>query len=543
MLNNLSKYIYFCLVTIFTLFIGFTIFWEKVILNNNLIYLFTIILIPFFDYLLKFLNFNYKDFLKLFSLKYIYRYFILFLVFISLKFYSFSYLNIFLILYLLFWLLFNFKSHLSYLTSLILFIYTLIYYFIWNVSVSSFLFVYSFYFIFIWIGFEISNFLAIKNVLVFNGSIDIDNIKKKVLNIKSNLFKTTYDYIYLWIVIIFLFLLSFEIFKFLFWDYSLYKVFLIFVLFSFIFITKKVIEKNTFISSAFILIKKNKEKIFNFWLIFYFFIFVISFLFDTWKTFEYTTFVFLSIYILLTFCWYSFNFIVKKINPFSLDFFNVFVFFWSILYIFIHKLINIYWLSTYNSLITFSIYFIVFISFILLFSEKKRLKTILVSNTYNILSFIFILILIWVILFKNWTLKLNESSETLWNNSENEEILINTWILSNDGNNIIEDEIVKEEIKEEIVIENKKISDIFEFKTYLNLWHEWEDVKMLQDLLQSMWYYNFEITWKYDGETKKAVKDMLINECDWPETTLWVFWVQAMECFNNLEIKYETRIN
>lgn len=161
----------------------------------------------------------------------------------------------------------------------------------------------------------------------------------------------------------------------------------------------------------------------------------------------------------------------------------------------------------------------------------------LIKNTYNLLSVFFVIWLVVTILYKDDILlllstKKDKVIEKVELPAQEEEVV-----------NEVIDEI--EEVINEIVEEKElmKIKDIYEFDKYLNIWYDWEDVEKLQELLGLMWYYNLNITWNYDEVTKLSVKAMLQKECDWPTTTLWIFWPQAMECFNNLQIEYGIKSN
>ncbi len=533
MLNNISKYVYFFLGSFFLLFVYLKIFlFNNLVLNKNLVYLFTIILIPIFDYSLSFLGVSFKKIKDIISFNYIFRYLLLIFVFILLIIYDISFWNIVLIIYLLAWFLFKFKSDLSYILSLFVFLYGLVFYIIWSKDISIVLFIYSFYLIIIGIFFDFFKFLGFKEILVFKNQ---KKIKKSIINLNKKIFTSNYDKIYIWIIIWTLFFIFFELLKNYFSINSLNLLIWVLFLFLVLFIIKKILENNPIFKKLINYLKINKYNIFNIGIIIYFIIFVISFLSLNNDLYKIWTYIFISLYFILLFFWYKFDFFITKLKVFSLDFLNVFIIFWSIFYLFIHKLFLIYNISWFNNILLW-IYFVIFTSFFYFFIEKKYIKKFIVDNTYYIMFFLFVFILIWSFLYKNWFILVPEEKVVIDSSKIQKEEEILKKLKEQDFQKNKEKEVV---IKEVFV----RIKEIYEFKNYLNIWHKWDDVKMLQDLLQFMGFYTGEVTWEYDLETKEAVKKMLIEKCDWPDTTLWVFWPKAMECFNNLEIKYGNAIN
>lgn len=98
---------------------------------------------------------------------------------------------------------------------------------------------------------------------------------------------------------------------------------------------------------------------------------------------------------------------------------------------------------------------------------------------------------------------------------------------------IISDEV---QIVEEIEYENNFVFNVYDIEGWLSLWSTGESVSDLQRVLGNLQYFIGEVSGNFDEDTRLALVDTLRWECDWPESTSWIFGPQAKECIDNLEI-------
>ncbi len=162
MLTKNSKYIYFFLLFLFLFlcWVSLVFTWEK--LSVNFMYIFTILLLPVFDYILnsirnefdpKILSF---DSLSLFKV-------VLFLIIagsLYLKWYSLA--AIWTLLFLVLFLLFDFGSKIPFFIALVLFLYSAIYIVSGQAKIADSLSIYAYYFLIIGVVLQIYRFYLIK---------------------------------------------------------------------------------------------------------------------------------------------------------------------------------------------------------------------------------------------------------------------------------------------------------------------------------------------------------------------------------------------
>lgn len=299
----------------------------------------------------------------------------------------------------------------------------------------------------------------------------------------KNNFEKIFDFSYIFIVIIFLLWLTIEILKYI----SLAKLFVIFIIFSFIFFLIKIfLGKNEYFINFF---QKNKEKIFYSSLLL-FLLFLVFSLFYPKINFliKYFFGIFIWIYLFLKFFGLKINFkSIKKISFFSLTWFQIFSLIFSFFLIFTYKTLE----KNNKTFSQIKKYFH--------FNEKKLIKKkeIKKEDEYT-----------WETLEE----KLKKLEEKV--NARNKKILKEKQTKNSEKN------IEKINFEENIYPWNKE-------KT--------EQIKKLQKFLKQKKYYSWEINWKYDEKLKNSLKKILIEKCDWPEQTKWYLGPNARECLNSLK--------
>jgi hypothetical protein len=82
-----------------------------------------------------------------------------------------------------------------------------------------------------------------------------------------------------------------------------------------------------------------------------------------------------------------------------------------------------------------------------------------------------------------------------------------------------------------------KIWDLYKFENYLSLYNQSDDTKKLQEFLTLLWYFKWEVSGKFDIETRNALREVLMYKCHWPSSTKWVLWDKWAECIEGLEVE------
>ena len=241
-----------------------------------------------------------------------------------------------------------------------------------------------------------------------------------------------------------------------------------------------------------------------------------------------------------------------------------FIFNCSFFLIWIHSFLQNNWIKQVIIDKTLIISFIIYtIIFILIFSDLKN-KILLHRKKILQLSLSILLIISSLYFYKSYQIQkkdniikndkivkqqninTNNKNKVTQNNFNINEtnLLTNVWtwkLISEEENQIIQnlfdDNFWEVEIKKEIV--KKKIWELYKFERYLWLWSKWEDVNKLQEYLKIAWYYDNEITWFYDENTKISLRNFLMKEFWWPESTKGVFWPSANRDFSSFEIEVE----
>ncbi len=166
-------------------------------------------------------------------------------------------------------------------------------------------------------------------------------------------------------------------------------------------------------------------------------------------------------------------------------------------------------------------------------ARSSRSKSFLANNTYNILSGICISIIILILLGKNGafsTLWETIFSYIPWSDSSSQRVI--------DPDRVREPAFQEDNTTPTLTIE-KPLRDIFEFNGFTQLWSAGTEVTKLQEALTLLGYYDGELSGEYDEATKEALTQVLVQRCDWPDTTRWIFWPQAQQCLYSLSVQFD----
>jgi len=169
MIKTISHYIYFFLWSVFLMLMLLSSFFEKEIsLNSNIVYLYTILLIPLFDYLVTVLRqenniFSFslpkitkKEFVKYMS----FGVFLIFLIFY--KKYDFWVVGILSFLVISF--LWKWDSRISFFMALMILVYIPIYLIMWEKDFAEKMSIYAYYFLIIWVVVELWKTISFKKI-------------------------------------------------------------------------------------------------------------------------------------------------------------------------------------------------------------------------------------------------------------------------------------------------------------------------------------------------------------------------------------------
>ncbi len=149
----------------------------------------------------------------------------------------------------------------------------------------------------------------------------------------------------------------------------------------------------------------------------------------------------------------------------------------------------------------------------------------------------------------NTTQKGLENSDSFVNGSSEENLGVsdlsdnNTVIKATDDS--IENTLWSQDDQKTQNMESQNIWEIYSFSKTLQIWSVSDQVRWLEDILKRLGYFEWEIDQIFDNNTKQGLKQVLIQKCGWPDTTLWVLWAQAQECLYslNMNVPVDTRKN
>lgn len=279
--------------------------------------------------------------------------------------------------------------------------------------------------------------------------------------------------------------------------------------------------------------------------ILFFLILVLNFIFIWENGLKYLVLLVLGIFTLLKFLGFKIEYSSKKIPFISENSLYLFIIWGAFLYVVLHYSIEGFKVWELSTMIYTWIGILYFLSYVFIFTDiqerlqvQKRHSTlqihkfqrILFQNMYLLLSLCCIWILMWVLFFR-------------WDNEKIDIPTPSTALEEDFLQKKAELEALEQSQQEEFRVEIRKVSELYEFSDRLELWSEWEDVQKLQGFLASKWYYSWSLNWIFDEETRVALRNTLIWECEWPDSTRGILWSQASACINNMEVEYKIKIN
>ncbi len=122
--------------------------------------------------------------------------------------------------------------------------------------------------------------------------------------------------------------------------------------------------------------------------------------------------------------------------------------------------------------------------------------------------------------------------EVTWEN-----IISQPDIISNEAqiNDVIPTEIAQPETVE--IVQKIPVAQYHTFTQSLSLGSKNDEVTRLEEIMIKLNYFDADADNLFEEKTKDALTNLLKTECDWPETTKWILWNQAMQCLYSLEIE------
>jgi len=71
------------------------------------------------------------------------------------------------------------------------------------------------------------------------------------------------------------------------------------------------------------------------------------------------------------------------------------------------------------------------------------------------------------------------------------------------------------------------------FSQNLRVWSQWEYVENLENFLSHKGFLNRKSSWIYDQELVEAMREFLIQTCNWPSDNMWILGPLARECIES----------
>lgn len=89
-----------------------------------------------------------------------------------------------------------------------------------------------------------------------------------------------------------------------------------------------------------------------------------------------------------------------------------------------------------------------------------------------------------------------------------------------------------------------QVKDVYSLTPFTKDGSDFFNIMQLQRVLQKLGYYDGIADGNFNLEMKAAIATVLVEKCNWPaDKTLWVFWVQAKACIDNLYISVDEPID
>lgn len=268
---------------------------------------------------------------------------------------------------------------------------------------------------------------------------------------------------------------------------------------------------------------------------------MLSQIFDITIVFTYGVWLFLVIFIIAKFLWFSSNIHIIKSKIHSFNTLRFFFILFAIFFVVINYASDAFLVPEDDRLKIYIIASLIYcISGVILFFDVSRLSSWFsyfifqrFLRPYSVAMTILIVWLGWYLIMKNnlvsqiwqWVEQFNQSDKI-----ENQGIILPS-IVSNEA--VITN---WDENSQDIEYESILVSSRYEIQPGLAVWSEGESVVFLQTVLWNLQYFLWDVDGEFNEETRIALVDALRSECDWPDTTRGIFWPQAKECIDNLEI-------
>ncbi len=153
---------------------------------------------------------------------------------------------------------------------------------------------------------------------------------------------------------------------------------------------------------------------------------------------------------------------------------------------------------------------------------------------YNSLSFAVLLWLIWVLGYNSF-FSIPQASAPISSSEEESEQIIPDPVV------VLDEEIIDDQVPEQQ--EMVPVSQEYTLISGLREWSVGSWVSDLQEVLSLAWYYQWDINGEFDEDVRIALRSALIESCDWPESTQWIFGPQSKECIDEMLIPIKLATN
>lgn len=257
-------------------------------------------------------------------------------------------------------------------------------------------------------------------------------------------------------------------------------------------------------------------------------IMLLSMLFNTGAILWYTLALFFIVFFTLKTYGFSINYAPIRSATSNMNMLRLFLLSFAIFFIIFKLISDSFGIPTdERALMYVGFSLLYFISgFFIFFEYKPVFRKIL--RPYNMLMWGLIFLLFSLLVFQNDLISMIQESRVP--DIQPQELLVEEFDLPG----IVSDEVSLE--TENINYSTQLVSNIYSIAPWLAQGSTGQNVRDLQIVLGNLQYFLWEVNGEYDEDTRAALTNALISECDWPETTRGIFGPQAKECIDNLEI-------
>lgn len=253
---------------------------------------------------------------------------------------------------------------------------------------------------------------------------------------------------------------------------------------------------------------------------------LLSMLFNTGVILKYALYIFAGVYIVAKLSWFNISTNLQKSSVSRMNTLRFFLILYSLYFVIIKLMCDSFGIIGFDRMIIFIVSSLLYLVswFFIFFESSFLIQRIL--RPYSVAMGVLIISLVWLLWYQNGFFGSPKTIVT------DETPIIEDMNLPG----MVSDEVAIIEDETENIFSIVTVADAYDLEVNMTLGSEGWSVSDLQVVLWNLQYFVWEVDGVFAEDTRAALTEALIGECDWPESTRWIFGPQAKDCIDNLEI-------